>query len=676
MSGYDITDISIVEPESVFKKRVKIYRLLQNGIVDISVLNELLSDGTKFDERDLWDFKESLPHRNETVRLSASARSTYDYKVDAIVKDVIAFHNSNGGYIIIGVKDSSRIIPGFSVAFDVDGLNRRVFSVTGRSIECIYRLIDYLSADGMTIRLGLLFIPKRDPTELPVQCQENSHADDHKHLAFRRGEFYLRQRDECRPARSPEDYDFLNSAIKRQVIEGSSDLRRMMENNLPSRDGELGQFIGRDADLVMLWKWISDPFSPVKLISRLGGVGKTSLAYNFSEYFIYSCPPQYDKLVWLGAKQRNWLASRDEYTTSPRVDFFSVETLLQKLVVELGCPDEIACATHDVTRLTSLVVDHVRQHRFLVVIDNVDTLEDENQQILYHNVMIAFATAGSKALITARRNLGMPRGHYIELEGISRAYLYSLVVSKPLLLKVSVPVVDGSADLDELYEVSHGSPLFIVSILRLLSLGVTYKDALKQWRGAAGERVREAAFAKEVSRLKASEARTLLAAVYLEETSLVELTSVLKISQYEVQNAMDRLRDFSMVTVASQLPGGATISVPKTLTLTTSVIESRVTDYKQLSAACAEQRQLHQDPAPFVQNAIRRAIAFLQEEEEVNAVDTMTRALERLPSHPDLLCMLGRCKLAVGSHLSGEAIEAFDAAEKNGCSKVELFNFG
>ena len=341
------------------------------------------------------------------------------------------------------------------------------------------------------------------PVDRQLRCRIQFRTDARKSSvgkhAFRSGEFYLRQRDECRPARSAEDYAFLYSENRRKVHQATFTDAALLENNLPDRDGELGKFIGREADMSSLWEWLADKFSPVRLICGLGGVGKTSLAYHFSELFAYARPAQFDKLVWLGAKKKNWLASRDRYESPSRIDFFDVDGFLEKLAIELGCPEARVAEASDRQNLMELIVEQLEAFKFLVVVDDVDTLEDAEQQSIYHLVSTIFARAKSKALMTARRNLGMPRGQYIELTGLEKDDFQEFVATKCRLLNIPFPATLNEGHREELFKTSGGSPLFVISILRLISLGVPVSTALNQWRGAVGEKVRDAAFSKEVS---------------------------------------------------------------------------------------------------------------------------------------------------------------------------------
>lgn len=665
--------VETFEGESNFAKRADVFAMIERGVTDETVINTILGGSSRWDEPELWDFKQELPVYAAGIKPSDSVRAERDSKVDEIVKDAVAFYNSFGGYIIVGVGDKQRSASGFDKRFDVESLNRRIRSVTGQSVECIYRTLPWNTIAGENIQLGLLFVPRRAPLILPAQFKVGAHKSSTGQCAFKKDDFYLRQLDECRPATSAEDFAFLYSDERRRITVALPPVKAFMDNNLPDRDGELGKFIGREADMAALWGWLSDRFSPVRLICGLGGVGKTSLAYQFAELFAYARPAQFDKLVWLGAKVQTWQASRDQYVASQRVDFFNIDDFLSTLATELGCPQSLLDEANSQQDLMDLTVEHLSEFRFLVVVDDVDTLQDEDQQILYHIVSTIFAQAKSKLLMTARRNLGMPRAHYIELGGIEKNDYADFVESKSNLLRIPNPAVAGSTQLAEMLSVSGGSPLFTVSILRLVSLGETLQRSLRLWSGAVGEKVRDAAFAKEVGRLSAAHARVLLAAVYLRQTSPVELAAVVGISDYDVAEALDRLRDFSMVEVASELPGGATILIPTTLSLMNQVIEARVENYEILRDACYELRKIHADPVPFVTDAVRRCMAHLTNKDTKGATRVVDEALRKLPDHPDLVCLLARCKFTEGGHSRNDAIALFKKAESLGCRRSELF---
>jgi hypothetical protein len=298
--------------ESAYKTRASIFAHVELGQLDSSVLDPLFRGGKAIlDEAILWDFKSQLPVLPLGVRPPDSVREAHDYKMHEIVKDAVSFYNSFGGYLVIGVHDIDRTIVGFAKVFDVASLNYKIHGATGHSVECVYRIV-HSSADLQQRPLGLLFIPRRGQTSLPAQFRKDSPKNERDEYSYKAGQFYMRQRDSCRPASTPEDFEFLFDRDQRTMRSNFVTFKQRLDNNLPDREEELVKFFGREKELATLWSWLVDPFDPVKLIAGLGGLGKTSLAYTFAERFVYQCPGEFEKLIWLGAKKNYFRASTNK----------------------------------------------------------------------------------------------------------------------------------------------------------------------------------------------------------------------------------------------------------------------------------------------------------------------------------------------------------------------------
>jgi hypothetical protein len=231
-------------------------RLVQEGVVDNRVLEILIPDGEPIRDEDVyWDYKERLPCLPASRPPSKQEKLIHDVAISEVIKDVVSFHNSNGGYLLVGIKDHLREIVGFSLSFDCDDLCKRLFGYTRRSIECKFRLlkVDKLSP---TKTVGILYIPRRDDDDDPVQFAKGGPSTENGHRAFNANDIYFRNRDECRPAISAEDLAFLFHRGRR--VHGSSpalSASTFIENNLPDRDPNLIAFVGRETYLDGLWQW-------------------------------------------------------------------------------------------------------------------------------------------------------------------------------------------------------------------------------------------------------------------------------------------------------------------------------------------------------------------------------------------------------------------------------------
>lgn len=651
--------------QSVYDVRGKIYDAVQAGQIDRKVFDLLISNGVATsDEAPLWDYKGALPLRPEFNNDGLKAK--YDAKAAEVVKDCVAFYNSYGGYLVAGVHDKTRNIIGFAQDFDAADLNNKIQTATGVSIETIYRKIDVSDiALGMTI--GLLLIPRRPNTANPAQFKKDAPKlpQGAQKLAYSAQSFYLRERDCCRPAESPEDFEFLYGSRTLAYQNGRNE---WLSNNLPPRGVDMIDLIGRKDELATLWAWLSDAFRPVKILSGLGGVGKTSIAFTFSERLIERPPADLDRLIWLGAKIETYSGELGRYVSLAKTDFANPRELLIQILLEAGCPREQLPDDPTDDELLTLCEEHLRAFKYMLVVDNVDTLTDEDQQIVYdHLTQLAVATR-TKCLITARRNLGAPKAAFIEIGGLGTEDFEQFVKERCELLKVREPT---ETEMRSLETASGGSPLFVMSLLRLVSLGDSFPKAIGQWRGSEGDTVREAAFKAEVTRLSGPAARVLLVLCYRTAVSASELTAALNLSRYEIQQAIDELRRFSMTSEDHSLPGGASFRISPTLSLVTSLVEKRVADYSEIKARCTTAERVSSDRRPFIAEAERRVFAFLAQQRISEAADVVTAALMTLPEDPDLIFLQGRCFSAAENY--PKARESYAQASELGCRKRELF---
>jgi len=651
--------------ESVYDVRGKIFDAVQEGRIGREIFDLLISQGVASnDEAPLWDYKGALPVKpavkNDGLKLN------YDVKMAEIVKDCVSFWNAYGGYLVAGVHDKTRKIIGYDADFDAADLNLKIHAATGVSIETIYRRIDVSNIEAGKI-IGLLLIPRRPNSSNPAQFRKDAPklTGSSAKPAYAAQSFYLRQRDQCRPAVSPEDFEFLYGP-RTLAYEGGQNF--WLDNNLPPRDTDMIQLIGRNEELANLWGWLSDAFRPVKILAGLGGVGKTSIAFTFSERLIERPPAGLDRLIWLGAKVETFSGEQGRFVTLVRTDFASPRDLLMQILLETGCPPEQVPDDPAEDELLSLCEVHLRAFGYMLVVDNLDTLADEDQQVVYdHLTQLAVATR-TKCLITARRNLGATKAAVIEIGGLSKDDFEKFVGKRCELLGVAPPT---DSEMTALRAASGGSPLFAMSLLRLVSLGDSYQVAIAHWRGSDGEKVREAAFKAEVSRLSGPAARVLLVLCYRPAVSASELTATLKLNRQEIHDAIDELRQFSMTSEDHSLPGGASFRLSPTLSFVTSLVEKRVGDHAEIKEHCTTSEKVVTNKRPFIAEAERRVLSFLSQNNHSEAAAVVQQALLTLPDDPDLIFLQGRCFTAAGSF--HKARDSYALAYDLGCRRRELF---
>jgi len=155
------------------KRRVS--ELINKGSIGVEVLHELVPNGQPhLFEKSLWDYKAEIAVLPPSP--SQSQIESHSIKMAEIVKDVVAFYNSFGGYIIAGVNDNPRRLTGFEGQFDCGDLAKKVKGATQHSIDCHFAVVQLNAATG-TIRVGVLHIPKRPDGIEPAQFLKEAPAN-------------------------------------------------------------------------------------------------------------------------------------------------------------------------------------------------------------------------------------------------------------------------------------------------------------------------------------------------------------------------------------------------------------------------------------------------------------------------------------------------------------------
>jgi SpoVK/Ycf46/Vps4 family AAA+-type ATPase len=666
-------------PESAFSLRRRLYAAIIAEKLDQSVLKELLPEGRPhLFERQMWDYKQELPLTSST-RLSPAEKEAYEVRLAEVMKDIVSFYNSYGGYLVIGVQDSPREVIGFSGAFNCDEVNKRILGTTKREIGCTYGLYE-IRVGNERKTLGLLFVPQRPDTVSPAQFKKDAPLASNGKKAYSSGDIYFRQGDECLPAKSSEDFSFLCSQGRRKFVPSDVvSVGNPLSNNLRERDPGFIKFIGRDEYLQKLWQWLLDRYSPGKLLAGVGGIGKTTIAREFAEQLIKSSPFGFERVIWFSAKKRYYTASVGKYTPTLRVDFFDLTTLLRILLRELGTPEAMIQSDWSTDDLIDEVLTSLKIIPAFVVIDDVDSLEPAMQQEVFHTMLQIMTRAirtdgvSSRVLLTARLDLGASPGQLVLVSGLEPIEFGEYVEMTAQNLELQWSLKAKSPRMKEFHSISSGSPTFAASILRLMTLGEPLSSALSTWRKSDGDEVRAFAFEKELNNLSDSQIRTLYAMCILGDSSQLELKQVTQSSSTLLQDDLGELRKYHLISTAGETPkGGARLTVPNWIRLMRDLIKSKVREPKRIEAACANARSESPDLEGEVGRWIYRVVALWRNESMTDALEVAQQAAKKFPEHPDIRCLLGRAYLRVTPPNARQADAAFRKATELRCKRVEL----
>lgn len=661
--------------DSVFARRGKLARLLAEGVVDKRVVELLLPLGSPLpDEDQYWDFKTSLP---ETTPKGGAKRES-EAEFAALIKDVVAFHNVSGGYLVIGVRDGDKDVVGWDKPFDAGDLAKRVQGVTRRSIDVKFRSHKIGDVD-----VGLLMIPPRERGAEPVQFLKSAPENSFGKRAFEANDIYLRSRDECRKATTSEDYSLL-FARDRFVADPSIPMAEYIENNLPAKDPNLVDFVGREENLNALWRWFTERYTAVKLLSGPGGVGKTSIAWTFCDSVLHRPPEGLEKIVWLTAKRKTYAAVLGRYVEIAHTHFSDLDSLLRSLLSELGTPDAVLQELEERVELIEAVIEALSMWPCLLVVDDVDSLPPEEQFDVFRTIstvfdrVIASGQSRARALLTARLTLGAAPGQLMTVGGMPIEDFSAFV--RTTAAAIGAPLPGGGAltnEIKRLHKASSGSPLFAGSILRLVALGESLSSAIRHYQGAEGEEVRRFAFERELDRLTDTQMRLLYAAIHLGDAEFLELMEVLGVSRTALRDDIGILRDYHLMALSSSLDdlarGISKVSVPNVIGGMTDLIKKKITDPTRIEKACAKVRSASRSLDESAYKYVGQIVAAWREDDYETAVEVGQRGVKNVSKSGDLWCALGRSYLKRnrGNDLRS-ADTAFRKAHELGCQRSEL----
>ncbi len=195
--------------------------------------------------------------------------------------------------------------------------------------------------------------------------------------------------------------------------------RQQIQRHLPP--AEYGQLFGVARLLEQVETWLSSPDGPRFVsIEGLGGIGKTALARALVHRLVEQA--DLEDIIWISARQE--LFSPQDGPHSEENPAHSLDDLVMRLAEHLGQDHLYGLPTAaKLEGMKSLLA----QHAYLVVLDNLETLEDAD------SVAPAFRplAGATRFLITSRHSLS----HFDYVQSLAVPEL-SLVDSRALLEQV------------------------------------------------------------------------------------------------------------------------------------------------------------------------------------------------------------------------------------------------
>jgi hypothetical protein len=270
------------------------------------------------------------------------------------------------------------------------------------------------------------------------------------------------------------DRPLLNSQEKDQYFPGLT----VPILNLPEKP-PYERLVGRDEALDTIIDVLQSPAGKqVIVISGLGGIGKTALAYESVRRVMAS--GRYEKLAWETAKSEEFTGTSIRVRRPQAINF---ATVLAGYARQLGF-DALASQPPQVLRFR--LQNNLRQGNYLLVLDNLETLEaaQEAARELYEMV----SPGRSRVLITSRARMA-------DEAFVSEYFVRGLLEPDSLELLHDEAATRGAdailradvALLKQIHTTVGGMPLALKLIVSQSLLGIAIDEELERLKGVVEE---------------------------------------------------------------------------------------------------------------------------------------------------------------------------------------------
>jgi NB-ARC domain len=443
-----------------------------------------------------------------------------------------------------------------------------------------------------------------------------------------------------------------------------------LEDRLPPRESIVTDFVGRAKELERLNEWFSDPVSKRWALAGEGGKGKSALAYKFATDVKFAAPKPFQIVLWLSAKRKQF---REGQTTDIREpDFEDLGSALNRLLAYYGWTDEAAKPEE---QKRQRVFDLLNAFPALIVVDDVDSLEGEDEDAVEFFADQVPNKTKSKVLFTSRRTLFGMGNSTTHVGGFSDSDAEKFVASRLRLMGLDGSAITSS-HVKEIIKLTEGSPLYIEDLMRLLTV-VSPREALNAWKEKAGDDARRYALGRELEQLTPQAKHVLLAAcVSRHSVSFAEIEAVTGLSEENLTSAVAGLQRLFLLPKPRLIEGEQRFEVNlNTRALVTKVMQTSDLYRRVLAAekAVSTDVRLVRKSRGEVGAIIRQAVFQVKNNDMTRAEFLLNSALEKYVNDPDLIAFLAWTYKAWDPPRVTDAREKFKRAYQLKCRDEEMY---
>lgn len=536
---------------------------IQELIARQSINAELLSHFINFDtaevtlrlESEYWDYKRDLCNFQDSRAVGELAR------------DVLAFHNTRGGYIICGIANDFTVLgvhDQLAQSIDSGRLNDKLRGYIGPNFHCRYTTIKR-AFGGARKTLAIIFVPPRKGTAIPVGRNGPGQPP-----MFKKGELFLRANDVTKRAESNSELEFLYSPAQPEVIVGSHQLKAIFPRpGFRLFQGDYKEFIGKETreprvseaiDELLFGKW------DIVLLRGVGGVGKTAVAIEVTHRLEKEYAGHFNGIFSISGKGEE-LTPYERRGIQP--EMVSYEEFMRQFLHSSDWDGDIPETLAEKEKLVRCII---RDKNVLLFIDNYETIETKDSRLAD---FLKSLPPGAKTLVTSRHQPQTLPALPIDIFPLSRAEAEILATAEASEQRVGAGTVERY--LEQILEVSSCIPLAIKWIISCAKSSDHLKQLIEEHRRGrpALGNLCEFCFTFEYN-LLAPAAKTVLVLfpIFPHAPSCRELSEAAELDVDVVASALDELVEYSLISREVSLASGE--EVYRILELTASFASSKL----------------------------------------------------------------------------------------------------
>ncbi|MCD8418755.1 putative DNA binding domain-containing protein [Tenacibaculum finnmarkense genomovar finnmarkense] len=434
-------------------------------------------------------------------------------------KDMLAFANSKGGYIIFGVNNSFEWI-GLDDRSDSDTDEANISNILDNYVDGHLDFItNTVEIDGLHFFIVYIFKTK-DITPFKKDGQYSKTAwkqTKSKNITvFKKGDIYCRRGSRSIKA---DNLFFKLKSNDFKVIENISSLPVMYN-----------EFVGRVGYLEELDLKLNNKNNRLIQIDGIGGIGKTTFVHYFCTKLIENekFKNNFDFIIWTSSK-------RNKYTPQGIKDiteFISNYTDLLEDIYNYICDNGLEEAENELLEIEEIVLNFLKNNKVLLIVDNLETLNDKDLISFLEHFPLK-----SKAILTTRETLGDFYMSRINLNGFKEENEFPNFLNSQYRHfcgndKASYTEL-YSEYTKELYKYTKGMPLAGQLISHQLSTGTPIDSVIENLKnGKAYEDILRFCFKGSIDKLSKVEQTLLFVFSLSEKEELLSLDDLIYISTF------------------------------------------------------------------------------------------------------------------------------------------------